>query len=66
MMAYYVNFIKTGDPNGVGFDGQALPEWKQVADSPGEIMELGDNVGMIEDPNNGLYELLDRYQETLK
>lgn len=66
MMAYYVNFIKTGDPNGKGFDGSTLPEWKTYSEAGGELMELGDNVGMIPNPNKNLYDLIDRYQETLK
>ncbi len=28
MCDYFTNFIKTGNPNGCGFDGVTLPEWK--------------------------------------
>ncbi|MBO4903947.1 MAG: carboxylesterase family protein [Lachnospiraceae bacterium] len=28
MCDHWCNFIKTGDPNGIGYDGKQLPEWK--------------------------------------
>ena len=31
MCDYFSNFIKTGDPNGTGYDGKALPEWKKIS-----------------------------------
>ena len=58
MMKYYVNFIKTGDPNGDG-----LPAWESVNDAPGQVLELGETVGMIEDPHLALYPILDEDQE---
>ncbi len=39
MSDYWVNFTKTGNPNGKG-----LPEWKSYDKNSGEIMELGDKV----------------------
>ena len=45
MSQYWVNFAKTGNPNGPG-----LPRWLSTADAPGKVMELGDNSGMIEPP----------------
>ncbi len=33
MANYWVNFIKTGDPNGRDADGQPMPEWKPYNDS---------------------------------
>ncbi len=60
MLQYYVNFIKTGDPNGNG-----LPEWKRWDQAPGQVLELGDAVEMRDDPHTALYELLDRYQDSL-
>jgi para-nitrobenzyl esterase len=41
MSSYWVNFIKTGDPNGSG-----LPEWRAFSDSK-EVMRIGENTGMI-------------------
>ena len=39
MAAYWVNFAKTGNPNGTG-----LPEWKTYDKQAGYIMVLGDKV----------------------
>ncbi len=39
MSDYWVNFAKTGNPNGAG-----LPEWKTYDKHSGNIMELGDTV----------------------
>jgi para-nitrobenzyl esterase len=36
MTAYWVNFVKTGNPNGSG-----LPEWKHYDKSEGFVMQLG-------------------------
>jgi para-nitrobenzyl esterase len=48
MSSYWVNFAKTGNPNGAG-----LPKWKAYAAKKGFIMELGDQVkthrGMYKD-----------------
>ena len=30
MCDYWANFIKTGDPNGMGTDGEALPNWPEL------------------------------------
>ena len=57
MQAYWLNFIKTGDPNGEG-----LPKWETFNSSHERIMELGENVGMISDPWIGIYKVIDRYQ----
>lgn len=39
MADYWVNFTKTGNPNGIG-----LPEWKSYDKASGTVMELGDKV----------------------
>lgn len=39
MSSYWVNFAKTGDPNGEG-----LPVWPVFSDSKPEVIELGDQV----------------------
>ena len=57
MQAYWLNFIKTGDPNGEG-----LPLWETFNSDPGRLMELGENVGMISDPYLGIYAVIDKYQ----
>ena len=57
MQQYWLNYIKTGNPNGKG-----LPKWQKFNDDQTLVMELGDNVGMITDPNLELYALFDKYQ----
>ena len=57
MQAYWVNFIKTGDPNGEG-----LPRWETFNSAPEKIMELGETVKMTEDPWLEIYNVIDKYQ----
>ena len=61
MQSYWVNFVKTGNPNGEG-----LPEWQPFAEDRSKVLELGDEIRMIDNPYNDLYPLLDKYQNTLK
>ena len=61
MMNYWVNFAKTGDPNGEG-----LPKWEAYRPEECNVMEFGDNCGMITDPYSDLYPLFDKYQQGLK
>ena len=61
MMDYWVNFAKTGDPNGDG-----LPRWDQYRAEECNVMEFGDTTSMIKDPYAELYPLFDKYQQTLK
>ncbi len=58
MVGYWENFIRTGDPNGPG-----LPLWPTFAERPAEVLELGDTVGMREDPWLKLYPLIDAFQD---
>ena len=53
MTEYFLNFIRTGNPNGEG-----LPAW-QPNTTGAELLELGDTVGMIKEPRLGLYQILD-------
>jgi para-nitrobenzyl esterase len=46
MSAYWLNFVKTGDPN-----GDDLPEWKNYTMDEGIVMELGQKP----EPKPGLY-----------
>ncbi len=57
MQAYWVNFVKTGDPNGEG-----LPEWQVRDTGHRQLLELGETVQMIDDPYQKIYAILDRYQ----
>jgi len=40
--SYWVNFVKSGDPNGPG-----LPRWEPYTAGKHEVMELGEKMGMI-------------------
>ncbi|MBQ7680456.1 MAG: carboxylesterase family protein [Butyrivibrio sp.] len=60
MQSYWVNFVKTGDPNADG-----LPVWEQRDRMNQKVIELGDEIRMTEDPFGVIYPLLERYQETL-
>ena len=53
MKQYYLNFIKTGDPNGSG-----LPAWEAVS---GElrVMQFGDSTAMTDDPYATLHKIMD-------
>ena len=54
MVRYWLNYIRTGDPNGEG-----LPEWERSTTSD-RLLEFGDNVGMISEKRLALYVILDR------
>ncbi|HSS13849.1 MAG TPA: carboxylesterase family protein [Rhizomicrobium sp.] len=41
LQAYWVNFIKTGDPNGGPKDGTMLPKWVPFDPARNEVMALG-------------------------
>ena len=53
---YFVNFLRTGDPNGSGLD-----DW-QASQSGFEVLELGDRTEMRTDPFLQLCAILDRMQ----
>ena len=57
MQAYWVNFVKTGDPNGAG-----LPRWEPRTESDEMLLQLDERPGMIEDPYLDIYPILDAYQ----
>jgi para-nitrobenzyl esterase len=54
MDAYWVNFVKTGNPNGEG-----VPEWKVYEKSSGNIMEIGDKPELKPGLYKGEFEFLD-------
>jgi para-nitrobenzyl esterase len=56
MQAYFVNFIKTGNPNGVG-----LTAWPAANRPPaGQILRLDLTTQAVPEPNRARYEFLDQ------
>lgn len=53
VMGYWVNFAKTGNPNGAG-----LPEWPRYHASARAALELGDAVRTTDAPHRALCDLL--------
>ncbi|MBQ4369458.1 MAG: carboxylesterase family protein, partial [Oscillospiraceae bacterium] len=58
MQSYWVNFVKTGDPNGEG-----LPRWDAREEGSELLMEFCEEPKMTEDPYLAIYEILDKYQD---
>ena len=58
MQAYWVNFVKTGDPNGGG-----LPVWEARDTDDDRLLRLDETIEMIEDPYLAIYPILDEYQK---
>ena len=54
MTAYFVNFIKCGDPNGEG-----LPLWPENSSSE-DLMELGEETRPVKEKKLALYAIIDR------
>ncbi len=56
MHSYWVNFARTGDPNGEG-----LPVFEQNRNSD-MVLELGDVTAMRGEPYMALYGIMDKMQ----
>ncbi len=56
MLNYWSNFAKTGNPN-----SSDLPNWNEWENTGSDIMELGANVGMINDRYLELYKIFDYF-----
>lgn len=61
MQQYWVNFAKTGDPNGEG-----LPKWQMRAEGQDKLLQLDTTIKMIDDSNHQLYQVIDKYQNSIK
>ena len=71
MQDYWVNFVKTGDPN-----GESLPKWTPYTKTEKKLMRLDGvetngksgydlyNNPMIDDPYNKLYNIIDKSQNS--
>lgn len=53
--SYWVNFVKTGDPNGTDNFGDPLPEWRSFTENDPFMLEIGNK---IEPKTNGLDEVI--------
>ncbi|HEV8515436.1 MAG TPA: carboxylesterase family protein [Cyclobacteriaceae bacterium] len=58
MTAYWVNFVKTGNPN-----GSSLPEWKPFDKAQGNIMELGERPALTPGIFKSEYSFLESSQK---
>ena len=59
MQTYWTNFVKTGDPNGEG-----LPHWQMRDENNTKLLNLDVNIDMVEDPNEEIYKVIDRFMDS--
>ena len=59
MQSYWVNFVKTGNPNGDG-----LPQWEQYTPEQNKLLRFDEKVEMIDDPYSELYKIIDKSQNS--
>ena len=58
IVSYLVNFVKTGNPNGLD-----LNTWDEWTPSNNKLLELGTNTNMFEEPHLEAYAIIDRWNE---
>jgi para-nitrobenzyl esterase len=61
MMNYWVNFVKTGDPNAPG-----LPYWTEFDEQKASVMEFKDGAHLVSLPNYSKLKLIDDHYRTLR
>ena len=66
MMSYWINFAKTGNPNGVSIKDEKLPEWPMLNNDRTKVLELGTEIKVIDEPYLELYKILQSYADTLE
>jgi carboxylesterase type B len=59
--SYWVNFMKTGDPNGLDSSGTALPNWPAFSSRSAVTMELGAKTGARPIADTATTEFWQRY-----
>lgn len=70
MQSYFINFAYTGDPNGylLADDGsetaEKLPLWEKREPGQDKLLILDKKIMMMEDPNNAIYEVIDKYMDS--
>ena len=70
MQSYWVNFAYNGDPNGylLNPDGSSseemLPVWEKRETGQDQLLELGAQIKMTDDPNLEIYKVIDEFMET--
>lgn len=72
MQSYWVHFAYSGNPNGfvLNNDGseseKTLPTWQMRDKNQDKLLELGEEIQMIDDPNQKIYELLDAFMDSVQ
>ena len=70
MQSYWVNFAYNGDPNGYllnpdgSASGEMLPVWEMRAKGQDQLLELGAEIKMTDDPNLEIYKVIDEFMDT--
>ena len=68
MVKYWSNFVKYGNPNGMGEDtkdslGESLENWNEWTPSGNNLLELGTKVQEINEKYIAAYEIIERWNE---
>lgn len=56
LSSYWVNFARTGNPNGAG-----LPVWPSYQAKTDEVLQIGDTLAPVKTPHQAALDFLDRY-----